>query len=94
MKYNDLAELGDLKHYSLIELKNKIKSLNYSETEEGEIIYACWTDKYTTLKVAYKNDYSFVKIVKQRVEIPKWNILIDNFIELFSKSKRAIIKKN
>jgi len=87
LKYRDLAELGDLKHYSLIELKNKIKSLNYSETEEGEYIYACWTDKYTTLKVAYKNDYSFVKIEEQRVEIPKWAILFDNFIELFSKSK-------
>jgi hypothetical protein len=86
-KYNDLAQLGDLKKYSLIELKNKIKSVNYSETEEGEYIYSCWTDKYTTLKVAYKNDNNFVKIVKQRIEIPKWTILINSFIELFRRLK-------
>jgi hypothetical protein len=86
-KYNDLAQLGDLKKYSLIELKNKIKSVNYSETEEGEYIYACWTDKYTTLKVANKNDNTFVKIVKQRIEIPKWTILILCFIELFRRLK-------
>lgn len=87
MKYSNLSKLGDLKKYSLVELKTKIKSLKYSEIKEGEYIYACWTDKYTTLKVAYKNDNSFVKIEEQRVEIPKWAILIDNFIELFSKSK-------
>jgi hypothetical protein len=87
MKYSNLSKLGDLKQYSLVELKTKIKSLKYSEIKEGEYIYACWTEKYTTLKVAYKNDSSFVKIEEQRVEIPKWAILFDNFIELFSKSK-------
>jgi len=94
MKYSDLRELGDLNQYSLVDLKAKIKSLNYSELKDTDFIYACWTDKYTTLKVAYKYDNSFVKIVNQRVKIPKWTILIDYLIELFSKSKRAILKKN
>ena len=31
MKYSDLSELGDLNQYSLVDLKAKIKSLNYSE---------------------------------------------------------------
>ena len=48
MKYSNLSKLGDLKKYSLVELKTKIKSLKYSEIKEGEYIYACWTDKYTT----------------------------------------------
>ena len=48
MKYSNLSKLGDLKQYSLVELKTKIKSLKYSEIKEGEYIYACWTDKYTT----------------------------------------------
>ena len=87
MKYSELSKLCDLKKYSLVELQTKIKSLKYSEIKEGEYIYTCWADKYTTLKVAYRNDNSFVKIAKQRVEIPKWAILFDNFIELFSKFK-------
>ena len=91
MKYSNLSKLGDLKQYSLVQLKTKIKSLKYSEIKEGEYIYACWTDKYTTLKVAYKNDSSFVKIEEQRVEIPKWAILFDNFIELFSRKAKGVI---
>jgi hypothetical protein len=85
MKHSELSKLGDLNQYSLVDLKAKIKFLNYLEIKEGECIYACWADKYTTLKVVYKNDKSFVKIEEQRVEIPKWSILVDNFIQLFKK---------
>lgn len=82
-KYNDLAQLGDLENYSLLELKKIIKSLNYSETEDRAYIYACWTDKYTELKVLYRLNGDFVKIISQKVEVSKWGMLLENIFELF-----------
>jgi hypothetical protein len=87
MKYSDLSCLKNLDNYSLSELKERIKSLKYSQKILEGNIYATWFDKYTLLVVLYDKDGKFIKIEKQRVSVSKWAFLFDNFIELFSKFK-------
>ena len=83
MKYSDLSCLKNLDNYSLSELKERIKSLKYSQKILEDNIYATWLDKYTLLVVLYDKDGKFIKIEKQRVSVSKWNLFLESILDLF-----------
>ena len=83
MKYSDLSCLKNLDNYSLSELKERIKSLKYSQKILEDNIYATWFDKYTLLVVLYDKDGKFIKIEKQRVSVSKWNLFLESILDLF-----------
>ena len=64
--FSKLARLGDLKKYSLDELKGHLSKWKFQSIVKDELIVAEWSNTFSSLKALYSLDGEFVQIVEER----------------------------
>ncbi len=79
--FSKLARLGDLRQYSLDELKGHLSKWKFQCIEEEELIVAEWSTTFSSLKALYNLDGEFIQIVEERW---KWFLFKE---EVFRRSK-------
>ena len=66
MKFSKLARLGDLRQYSLNDLKRHLKNWNFKSNREGDIIMTEWCNNSTSITVLYTMEGGFIQILEER----------------------------
>jgi hypothetical protein len=79
--FSKLVLLGDLRQYSLDELKVHLSKWKFHFMVEEELLVAEWSNTFTSLKALYNLDGEFIQIVEERW---KWFLFKD---KVFRRSK-------
>ena len=66
MKFSKLASLGDLRQYSLDDLKGHLKNWNFKSNRDGNIITAEWCNDSTTITILYTIQGELIQILEER----------------------------
>ena len=66
--FYEFANLGDLRQYTLSQIKSAVKKMQFIEYSENGYLYIDFSAKYTKISIEYNLDESFNKIVYQEHE--------------------------
>jgi hypothetical protein len=66
MAFSKLAQLGDLRQYSLKEMQMELKNWRYSFSKSNENLTAIWSNRTTMISILYDKEGKFVKILEER----------------------------
>ncbi len=66
IRFSRLALLGDLRQYSLDELKGQLKDWNFNSSNHEREIIAKWSTLHTRIAIQYTENGDFVKIIEER----------------------------
>jgi len=66
--FSEFANLGDLRQYTLSQIKSSVKKMQITEYTNNGYLYIVFSDKYTKISIEYNLDESFNKIVYQEHE--------------------------
>jgi hypothetical protein len=76
--FSEFANLGDLRQYTLSQIKSVVKKMQFTEYINNGYLYIVFSDKYTKISIEYHLDGCFSRIKSQEVKIP--DILSKNTI--------------
>ena len=79
--FSKLARLGDLRQYSLDELKVHLTKWEFQSIVKDELIVAKWSNTFSSLKALYSLEGEFIQIVEERW---KWFLFKE---KVFRRSK-------
>lgn len=80
--FSKLARLGDLRQYSLNELRIHLKRWKYQSFNEDKLIIAEWSNTFTSIKALYNQNGEFLQILEER-----WKSFLFND-KVFRRSKK------
>lgn len=64
--FSKLARLGDLRQYSLDELKGHLDKWKFQSIVKEGFVIAEWSNTFSSLKAYYNLDGEFIQIVEER----------------------------
>ncbi len=79
--FSKLARLGDLRQYSLDELKVHLSKWKFQFIVEEGLVVAEWSNTFSSLKALYSLEGEFIQIVEERW---KWFLFKE---KVFRRSK-------
>ena len=78
--YSEFANLGDLKQYTLTQIKSIVKKMDLTEYTNNGYLNVVFSDKYTKISIEYHLDGSFSRIKSQELKflgiLPKNTIYV------------------
>jgi hypothetical protein len=66
IEFSELARLGDLRQYTLSELKAHLSDWDFRSYPNDEFTIAEWSNSRSSLKVLYSTSGLFIQIIEER----------------------------
>jgi hypothetical protein len=79
--FSKLGRLGDLRQYSLDELKGHLSKWKFQSTLKEGFVVAEWSNTFSSIKALYNLDGEFIQILEERW---KWFLFKE---KIFRRSK-------